>query len=161
MLLDFECNRGLFSLPLSPSVSFFLLPLSVLWSSCHVCDLLHICVHLFVFSVSFPCLCVSLCLPPHTTVCLSISPRLSSHACCFLCIDHPPPCLCLSVCPQLLASVSLSISLPMICCSRISLSLPTIHSLTLISYPPSSGAGGPATDAGETRAGGLGEEEAG
>lgn len=106
MLLDFECNRGLFSLPLSPSVSFFLLPLSVLWSSRHVCDLLHICVHLFVFSVSFPCLCASLCLPPHTTVCLSISPRLSSHACCFLCIDPPmslslcvpsTPCFCLSL----------------------------------------------------------------
>ena len=121
MLLDFECNRGLFSLPLSPSVSFLLLPLSVLWSSCHVCNLLHICVHHCFLPVSFPCLCVCLCLPPPTAICLSVPPPLSSHAWCFLCIDTP--CLCLSVCSQLLVSVFLSISLPMICCPRISLSL--------------------------------------
>lgn len=121
MLLDFECNRGLFSLPLSPSVSFFLLPLSVLWSSCHVCNLLHICVHHCFLPVSFPCLCVSLCLSPPTTVCpflLVSPPMLGAFS------ASTPPCLYLSVRSQLLASVSLSISLPMICCPRISLSLP-------------------------------------
>ena len=153
------------SLCLSLSVSFFYLclslPFSVLWSSSHVSNFVHVSVSITLWlsvSVSFSCLCV-VCLPPHTSVYLSVSPRLSSHAWCFLC-NHPS-CLCLSVCLQLLDSVSLSTSLPMFCCPHISLSLPTIHSLPLISCLPSSGAGGPATDAGETRAGSLGAEEAG
>ena len=109
-LLDFQCNGGVFSLPLSPSL--FLLPLSVLWASCHVCILVHISVSITLYP---PChlpmpLCVCLS-PSHTSACLSIS----LHTCLVLSL-HRPPCLRLSVCPQLLASVSLSISLPVICC---------------------------------------------
>lgn len=160
-LLDLEFNGGLFSLSLSsisvscsPSLSYGPLPMFLT-----LCTALYPSLYGYLsLSVSFSCLCV-VCLPPHTSVYLSVSLHLSFHAWGFL--SNHPSCLCLSVCLQLLDSVSLSTSLPMFCCPHISLSLPTIHSLPLISCLPSSGAGGPATDAGETRAGSLGAEEAG
>ena len=110
-LLDFQFSRGLFSLPLSPSL--FLLPLSVLWSYCHVCNLVHISVSITLFP---PCLLpmpLCVCLSPSPHLCLSV--HLSSYMLGAFSASTPmSSSLCVPSTPC--SRLSLSISLPVICC---------------------------------------------
>lgn len=156
-LPDFEFNGSSFFLP-APS----LLPLVFLYGT------------LSMFPNLCECLCHSMTIcssmsPSHVSMSLYLSPPCFCLSCSWSvptswffpspCLSLHPPLMPLSLCLQLLAGLSLHISPSVLLASY--LFVPPHHPCLPTFCLPLSGAGGPATDAGEARAGGLSAQEAG
>lgn len=155
-LPDFEFNGSSFFLPApSPLPLVFLygtLPMFPNLCEC-LCHSMTVCPSMSPSHVS-----MSLSLP-HVSACLApgLFPHLGSfhlRACLYI---HPHASV--SLCLQLLAGLSLHISPSVLLASY--LFVPPHHPCLPTFCLPLSGAGGPATDAGEARAGGLSAQEAG